>query len=114
VARAQKGRIPRRQYKVQRRALELRYDSLSKHIAELKATFRRAGGNYANLVKQLDASQTELSKIEANIRNTEARHRTGELNIEQYKQALDDLRKRREKTESTVNGILLRLREEIR
>jgi hypothetical protein len=114
VARAQKGKIPRRQYKVQRRALELRYDSLSKNITELKATFRNAGGNYANLVKQLDASETELSKIEANTRNTESRYRTGELALEQYKQALDDLRKRREKAESTVNGILLRLREEIR
>ena len=114
MARAQKGNIPRRQYKVQRRALELRHDSLSKHIDELKATFRSKGGNYANLTKQLDASESELQKIEANIRNTEARHRSGELPLEDYKQAIDALRKRKEKTESTVNGILLRLREEIR
>jgi len=114
VARAQKGKIPRRQYKVQRRALELRFDSLSRQINELKAAFRNAGGNYANLVKQLDATETELNKIEANIRNAEARHRTGEIPLEEYKQTLDDLRKRKEKAESTINGILLRLREEIR
>ena len=114
VERAQKGKMPRRQYKVQRRALELRYDSLSKNITELKAAFRSAGGNYANLAKQLDAAETELSKIEANIRNAEARQRTGELPLEKYKQTLDDLKQRKEKAESTVNGILLRLREEIR
>lgn len=114
VARAQKGKIPRRQYKVQRRALELRHDSLTKQITELKATFRAAGGNYATLVKQLESAETELSKIEANIRSVEARHRTGELPLEDYKRALDDLAKRREKAESSVNGILLRLREEIR
>jgi len=114
ISRAQKGKIPRRQYKVQRRALEIRYDSLSKNIAESKASFRNAGGNYANLVKQLDAAEADLSKIEVNLRNADARRRTGELSIEEHKQTTEDLRKRQEKAESAVNGILLRIREEIR
>jgi chromosome segregation ATPase len=79
IERAQKGKIKERQYKVQRRALELRRESLSKQIADLKAIFRSVGGNYANLVKQLDAAETELNKIEVNLRNAEARRRTGEL-----------------------------------
>lgn len=114
ILRAQKGRIPRRQYKVQRRALELRSDSLSKQINDLKASFRNAGGNPANLVKQLDASEAELNKIDASMRNAEARRRTGELPLEEHKQTMEDLRKRREKSESNINGILLRIREEIR
>ena len=110
----QKGKIPRRQYKVQCRALELRSSSLSKQIIELKAKFRNAGGNYANLTKQLDNSEAYVSKIEGDIRYTKTRHRAGELPTEKYKHALDDLRKRKEKAEATINTILIKLREESR
>ena len=114
VLRAQKGKIPRRQYKVQRRALELRRDALSRNISELKSTFRSAGGNYAALVKQFDTAENELNKAEGNIRNAEARHRIGELSVEEYKKSIAELQRQKEKAESTINGILLRLREEIR
>jgi hypothetical protein len=113
-ARAQKGRIPRRRYKVQKRTLEVRLDALSKHIAELKKIFRSAGGNYANLVRQLDIAETELEEVETDINTVEVRHRRGELPLEAYKKALADYERRKEKAEATINGILLRLREEIR
>jgi len=112
--RAQKGKMPRRQYKVQRRALELRIGSLSKIIAELEPTFRSAGGNYAGLTRQLDDAETEANSVEANLRIVEARHKTGELALEDYKKSISELKQRKEKVESKVNGILLRLREEIR
>jgi hypothetical protein len=114
VTRAQKGKIPRRQYKVQRKALELRIGSLSKSIDELKATFSQAGGNYAGLVRQLDAAEGELNISETNMRSTEARHRTGELPLEDYKKSMTEYERRKEKAESAIKGILLRLREETR
>jgi hypothetical protein len=112
--RAQKGKIPRRRYKVQRRTLEVRFDALSRNIAELKEIFRSAGGNYADLIRQLDVAETELSEVETNIRSVEARHRRGELSLEEYKKFLADYQRRKEKAETAINGILLRLREEIR
>jgi hypothetical protein len=111
--RAQKGKIPRRRYKVQRRALEVRFETLSKNITELKSLFRSAGGNYAALVRQLDVAETELNEVETNSKNIETRHRRGELSLEEYKRSLADYQRRKEKAETTVNGILLRLREEI-
>jgi hypothetical protein len=112
-ARAQKGKIPRRRYKVQRRTLEVRLDTLSKNIAELKTIFRSAGGIYADLVRQLDIAETELVEVATNIRTIEVRHRRGELSLEDYKKSLADYQRRKEKAETTINGILLRLREEI-
>jgi hypothetical protein len=112
--RAQKGKIPRRRYKVQRRNLEVRLDTISKNLAELKRTFRSAGGVYADLVRQLDAAEVELVEVETNTRTSEVRHRRGELPLEAYKKSLADYQRRKEKAEATINGILLRLREEIR
>jgi len=112
--RAQKGKIPRRRYKVQRKTLETRIDTLNKNIAELKAVFRSAGGVYADSVRQLDIAEAELVEISANLRTVEVRHSRGELPLEEYKKAIADYQRRKEKAEATINGILLRLREEIR
>jgi hypothetical protein len=112
--RAQKGKIPRRRYKVQRRTLEVRLDTISRNISELKRTFRSAGGVYADLVRQLNAAEVELAEVETDTRNSEVRHKRGELPLEAYKRSLADYQRRKEKAEATINGILLRLREEIR
>jgi hypothetical protein len=112
--RAQKGRIPRRRYKVQKRSLEVRLDGISKNVADLKKTFRSAGGVYANLVRQLDIAETELVEVEADIKAVEVRHRRGELPLEAYKKSLASYERRKEKAEASINGILLRIREEIR
>jgi len=112
--RAQKGKISRRRYKVQRRKLTVRLDALSKNIAELKVLFRGAGGNYAVLIRQLDAAETELTEAETNIKSVENRHRRGAVSLEEYRKLLADYQRRKEKAEITINGILLRLREETR
>jgi hypothetical protein len=111
--RAQKGRIPRRRYKVQRRTLETRFDTISRNIVELKRVFRSAGGVYSDLIRQLDVAEAELGEVETGIRNSEIRHRRGELPLEAYKKSIVDYQRRKEKAEATINGILLRLREEL-
>lgn len=113
-ARAQKGRIPRRQYKVQRRTLEIRSEGVQKSINDLKATFRSAGGIYADLVRQLDYAETELGEVDSGINLIETRYSRGDLTLENYKKQLADYERRKEKSETTINGILLRLREELR
>jgi len=112
--RAQKGKIPRRRYKVQKRALDVRLDTISRNIVGLKKVFRGAGGIYANLVRQLDVAEAELVEVETSIRTIEVRHRRGELPLEAYKKSLAAYERRKEKAEATINGILLRIREEIR
>jgi hypothetical protein len=66
------------------------------------------------LIRQLDVAETELVEVEADTRNSEVRHRRGELPLEAYKKSLADYQRRKEKAETTINGILLRLREELR
>jgi hypothetical protein len=112
-ARVQKGKIPRNYYKSQRKTLETRQAALFKNINQLKGTFRAAGGSYADLIRQLDSAESELEKARATVRTAEARHRTGEMPIEDYKKALSDYQQKKEKVDLQINGILLRLREEI-
>lgn len=113
-ARAQRGRIPRRRYKVQRRTSELRLNALTQTIAELKDVLRSAGGSYAEYVKQVETAEIELEEVELGIRTIEARHARGELPLEAYRKQLADFERRREKAETAVSGLLLRMRGEIR
>ncbi len=111
---AQKGKIPRRQYKVQRNAIEVRLEGIDRNIAKTKETFKGTTGGYTDLVKQLDLAEADLNEAEENIKTLESRRSTGEISIEVYKKSVGDYQKQRDKAESAINGILLRLREKIR
>jgi len=112
--RVRRGKIPRRRYKVQRKTLETRLNSLSKNLAEYKERMRAAGGLYADLMRQLEVAETEINEVEASSRSIEARHSRGELSLEAYRKLMADYQHRKERAETTINGILLRLREETR
>jgi predicted nucleic acid-binding Zn-ribbon protein len=105
--------MPRRQYKVQRRALEIRLEALTRNIDRLKDVFRSSSG-YVDLMKQLDSAEADLLEAEESIKGLDTRQSKGEISIETYKKDVGDYQKRKDKAESTVNGILLRLREKIR
>jgi chromosome segregation ATPase len=112
--RVQKGKIPRRRYKVQRKTLETRVSSLSRSLTEQKDRLRAAGGHYAELMRQLEIAETEINEVDANIKSIEARHNRGEISLEAYRKLLSDYLRRKDEAGTTINGILLRLREEIR
>ena len=105
-AKAQKGKIPRRQYKVQRAAVETRIEGLTRSIERTKAIFRGGAGTYPDLINQLDLAEADLSEAEENIRTLEVRQSKGEISIESYKKNISDSQKTRDKAESAINGIL--------
>jgi hypothetical protein len=111
-ARAQHGRIPRRRYKVQRKTLEMRLDTLGRNIATLKEILRGAGGTYSDLVKQLETAEIELNEVTMNLKNIEVKHETGEIPLETYRRQLSELGRRKEKAEASIDSLLLRLRGE--
>ncbi len=113
-AKALKGKIPRRQYKVQRRSTENRLKSVMRATERTKEMLRRSSSVYADIAKQLDAAEADLAETEGKISSLESRYNKGDLPLEYYKKTLGDYQKRKEKAESNIGGILLRLREKIR
>jgi len=112
-ARASKGKIPRRRYKVRKRALESRLSVLSKDLARLREKLRTASPKYADMMRQIEIAEAELEGIEAGIRRTETRYRRGEISTAAYHKLLEDYYRRRERARTTIDGVLIRLREEI-
>ncbi|MGD6853313.1 MAG: hypothetical protein ACQCN6_14740, partial [Candidatus Bathyarchaeia archaeon] len=111
---AQKGKIPRRQYKVQRKNVEIRIEGLNRSIERSKAFLGGTSGSYPDLVRQLDLAESDLAESELNIEKLESLYGKGEISRESYKQRIVDYQKVHDKAESAIKGILLRLREKIR
>lgn len=109
-----KGRIPRRRYKVRRRTLEGRLSNLSRELTDLKEKMRRSGPGYANMVRRIEGAETELEALDGDIRRIEIRRRRGQISSEAYHRLLAEYHRRREKARVTIDGMLLRLRTEIR
>jgi hypothetical protein len=108
-----KGKVPRRRYKVRKKTLEMRLSTLSRSLADLTQRMRGAGGKYADSMRQLEIADAEAGEVEAGIKSIDARHSRGEISFETHRRLLADYKSRKEKIERTINGILLRLREEI-
>lgn len=113
-ARVRKGKIPRQRYKVLRRTLETRLNTISRDLEGSKQTMRGAGGKYSDLMRQLEIAEAQINEAETNIASIEARHNRGELSLEAYRKFMSDYTRRKEEAETAISGILLRLREEIR
>jgi predicted nucleic acid-binding Zn-ribbon protein len=111
---ALKGKISRRQYKVRKRALENRISVTSRNLANLREKLSAAGQKYADMMRQVEVAETRLMGAEADIRRLETRYRNGEISKEAYRRLLNEYNRRRDGARTTIDGVLLRLREEIR
>jgi hypothetical protein len=112
-AAARKGKIPRRQYRVRKTTIDGRLSALSRDLAASKDKLRTAGPRYADLMRQLEVAESEMQGAEAEITRAEARYRRGDLSAQAYHNVLETAYRRRDKAQTTVDGALLRLREEI-
>jgi len=108
-----KGKIPRRNYKVRKMTLDSRLVSVSRDLAGLREKIRTTGPRYADLMRQLEVAETELKSVEADINRAEVGYRRGELSPTAYHNVLETSYRRRDRAQTTIEGVLLRLREEI-
>ena len=109
-----KGRIPRRRYKVRKKMLEGRLSTLSRELTDLREKIRAAGGRYANMMRQIEVAETMLEGVKTDIRRVESRYRRGEISKGAYRRLLKEYHRRRERAKTTIDEVLLRLKEEIR
>ncbi len=111
-AAARKGKIPRRQYKVRKVTIDGRLNSASRELVALRDKLRTASPRFAELMRQLEVAETELQGAEAEIDRAEVRYRRGDLSPQAYHNVLETAYRRRDRAQTTTDGVLLRLREE--
>ncbi len=109
----QKGRIPRSQYKNQKRTIDARIEGLTHSIEKAKDVFRSTSPAFADLMQQLSLAESDLSKANARLDSVELQRNSGQISIEEYKETIGDIEDDKEAAENELAGILLRLREKM-
>jgi hypothetical protein len=109
-----KGKVTRRRYKIRKKTLEGRLSALSRELANLREEIRVAGPRYANIMGQVEVAEALLEGVETDFRRAEARYRSGEVSKSAYRRLIAEYERRKERAKTTIEGVLIRLREEIR
>ncbi|RJS80355.1 hypothetical protein CW711_00010 [Candidatus Bathyarchaeota archaeon] len=109
-----RGKISRRRYKVRRDSLERRLSRLQKRLNVLREELESTSRRYAELMGDLEVAEAELEAVKASLERLRSRYRRREISSETYDRLLDDYNRRRERAESTIDEVLLRLEEELR
>lgn len=109
--RLQKGKIPRRQYKVRRKMLESRLGTVVRSLQSLSAKIRSAGSNYASLMRQIEVAEAQLEGAKRDVQRVEARYKQGKVSKGAYTKLVEEYHGRINDAEATIDGVLLRLRE---
>ncbi len=108
---AQKGKMSRRRYKIRRTTLENRVSTFNKKLAGLRQKIMSSGAKYADSMRQLEVAEVELENINADIKRIEVRFKRGDISAETYRRLLENDIRRQEKAKTTIDGVLLRLKE---
>jgi hypothetical protein len=109
--RLQKRKIPRRRYKIRKKMLDGRISSISRNISSLTEQIRSAGSKYAKMIKQLKVAETKLEEAEKNLKRLESRYRNAEISKAEYGKLQEEYQTRIDDAETTIDEVLLRLRE---
>ena len=109
--RLQKGKIPRRRYKVRKKMLDSRLASVSRNVCSLSDELRSSGSKYANMIRQIEVAEAKLEGAERDIEHVKTRYRRGEVSKGAYGKLMEEYKSRIEEAEATIDGVLLRLRE---
>jgi hypothetical protein len=109
--RLQKGKIPRRRYKVRKKMLDGRLATLCRTLGSLRDTIRTAGSKYAKMMREIEVAEAKLEGTERDLQRVEARYKRGEVSKGAYGKLLEEYTHRIEEAEATIDGVLLRLRE---
>lgn len=108
---AQKGKIPRRRYKVRKKMLDGRISTISRNLSSLGEEIRSAGSKYATLIKQLEKAEKKLEDANKDLQELEMRYRKKEISKSIYSKLIEENQNKMEDAETTIDGILIRLRE---
>ena len=94
--------------------MELRLDEINKSLMVVKAEIREISQHYDELIRRIDRAEAEIHVSRGSLNQVRAQYRSGKSTRETYDAMVNDLTKRIDRAEQTVETILITLREEAR
>jgi flagellar motility protein MotE (MotC chaperone) len=91
--------------------LDGRISTISRNLSSLGEEIRSAGSKYAKMIRELEIAETKLDVAKKDLQEVELRYRKAEISKATYSKLLEENQNKIEDAETTIDGVLIRLRE---
>jgi hypothetical protein len=109
-----RGGMVKHEFRRRTKVMELRLDEINKSLMAVKAEIREISQHYDELIRRIDRSEAEIQVSRGSLNQVKTQYRSGKTTRETYDAMVNDLTKRIDRAEETVETILITLREEAR
>jgi hypothetical protein len=109
-----RGSLVKHEFRRRSKVVELRLDEINKSLMEVKSELRSVSPRYDELIRRIDRAEAEAEASRASVDQVRSQYRAGKITREAYDTVMNDISKRIDRAESTVETILITLREEAR
>lgn len=107
-------KIRKKEYKRRKKVVEQQLYTLDKEFASLKKELRKIGLRYAESVKRIEVAETEIETARADAHKIEIQYRAGKVSRDAYEKLRDTYKKRINRAKTTIDDVIIGLKEEIR
>jgi hypothetical protein len=109
-----RGGLVKHEFRRRKKVMELRLDEINRSLMEVKAELREISPHYDELIRRTDRAEAEIEVSRTSMNQVRSQYRAGKTTRETYDSMVNDITKRIDRAEETVETILITLREEAR
>ena len=109
-----RGGMVKHEFRRRSKVMELRLDEINKSLMAVKAEIRAISQHYDELIRRIDRAEAEIQVCRSSLNQVRGQYRSGRITRETYDSVTNDLTRRTDRAEETVETILITLREEAR
>lgn len=109
-----RGSLNRYDYRQRRRSLDRRMAEVDKALSSVKSGLSAESARYADMIKRIERAEAELQVIRTTSADLKNQNRTGKISRDLYESLSSDLVRRKERSQQTIDTVIINLREEIR
>ena len=109
-----RGSLVKHEFRRRRKVIDLRLDDINRALMQVKGEIRVMSQHYDELIRRIDRAEAEVEASRASMNQVRAQYRAGKSTRETYDAMVNDLTKRIDRAEQTVETILITLREDAR
>ena len=109
-----RGGMVKHEFRRRSKVMEQRLDEINRSLMEVKAEIRTTSQHYDELIRRIDRAETDIQVSRSSLNQVRGQYRAGRITRETYDSVTNDLTKRIDRAEETVETILITLREDAR
>lgn len=109
-----RGSLVKHEFRRRSKVMELRLDELNKSLMEVKGELRAISSRYDDLIRRIDRAEAEIDGSRASLNQMRGQYRSGKFTRDTYESMVNDINKRIDRAQETMETILITLREEAR